>query len=196
MYPTSESLNTDAAAQSPWRFQDSPRVSDFAAFPTTSEMPATNVYPSYAYPQQSRAFAMQQPMRSMSYGNIASSMANFPPSVSATSLEYARRGSASHFPLAAPEAGSIHSTSSASEHNITPVTGDAMSPYGMYAPQWPYYPQTHQPTSMDFSRHDSLNAQWYHASHSGQGLDERSQQHHPMHPPPGSGFSKGQHNPG
>lgn len=198
MYPTSEALNADAAAPSPWRFQESPRVGDFAAFPTSSEMPATSIYPSYAYPQQSREFAIQQPMRSMSYGNVTSSMGNFPPSVSATSMDYTRRGSASHYPLPALETGNMNSTSSAPQHNIVPATGDAMPSYGMYAPQWPYYPQPHQTENMDFSsRHDSVNTQWYQGPHLGHAIDDRTQQHHnPMHPPSGGGFGKGQHNPG
>lgn len=201
VYSHADSAHSDGPAAPSWRVQDSPRIGEFTAFPTSDGQPG--MYPGYQYP---REYGMQPPMRSISYGNIEPSIGQFQTPATTNGVEFSRSGSASHFTMPPPEPSHAPTTTSMLDPAIAPVVSEAMPQYGMYSPQWHYgYQQSHHPVGMEYPRHDSVSMQWY-PPQLAQGMEEQARhpqehpqwQHHQQQslmPPPGSGYSKG-HSPG
>lgn len=178
MFSAADMSHAEAPDTSPWRFQESPRMGEFAAGHPTSDGPSASGYPNYPYPHPREEFGMQPPLRSMSYGNIELAMSHFAPPTS-HSMDYVRQDPSTHYTLPSHGIRNTPSTLSMPEVNLTPVASEPMPQYGMYASNWSYYNQQSQTTNMDFPRHDSVNVQWYHPSHLHHGLDDQSQAHQP-----------------
>ena len=193
MYP-GDMPGTEPQTPVNWRLQE-PQLNEFPQYPTTTTEHSPGVYPTFSYPPQRDDYPQPPPLRSMSYGHIEPVIGNFPPQTH-TPVEFARPGSGSHYTLAGMETVAP-ATCSIQEPSMTPIASEPpMTPFAMYAPpqQWGYYPQQPPNMGMDYSRHDSLNTQWYHPAQLGPAaVHERDPPHHqhPMSQPTGSGYAKG-----
>lgn len=180
MFSQADSANSDASTTGSWRVQDSPRIGDFSSFPS-SESQSSGVYGGYQYPASRGDYGMQPPLRSMSYGHIEPVSGSFQPPVSTAPLDYSRQAVPAQYTLASADANQTPTTTAMIDPAIAPAVSDSMSQYGgLYSPQWSYYQQNSQSVGMDYSRHDSMNMQWYHEEQNRQ-LQQRQHQQHWQH---------------
>ncbi|KAL1311327.1 hypothetical protein AAFC00_001504 [Neodothiora populina] len=198
-----DSANSDASTTASWRLQDSPRVHEFPAF-SPSEAHSSG-FPNYSYAATRGEYAMQPPMRSISYGNIEPALNHFQQPSTSASMGYSRHEPTPQYPLTPTNLHHAQATNSALDPVIAPMAPDGMPQYGIYPQQqpWQYVPQVSQPGGLDYARHDSVNMQWY-PHQLPQGIEQQGRpvqfQQHPQQwqqhrnglmPPPDPGYSKG-----